>query len=222
MSGVILGTRKRKTNLSESAYSQIKDAICAGEIAPGDILSETYLAESLGMSRTPVREALRALASEDFVEIRSGIGAYVKQISSRDMEDLYEVRCLLELQAITTSITRISDAEIDELEKQFRALYDACERGEHPSQGEFSDLDWSLHILLVSRCTNNYIKKIISEYDTNLRRYQSLSAQALNDVKESARQHLEILKVLRTRDLPKLTEILKAHLDWSVSLLQVR
>ena len=64
---------KRKTNLSEQAYNQIKDAICAGRIAPGDILSESRLAEDLGMSRTPVREALRSLASEGFLEIKNGV-----------------------------------------------------------------------------------------------------------------------------------------------------
>ena len=60
------------------------------------------------MSRTPVREALRMLATEDFVEVKNGIGAYVKPLSSKDMEDLYEVRCLLEMQAIKTSIYRIT------------------------------------------------------------------------------------------------------------------
>ena len=65
---------RRKTNLSEQAYNQIKDAICQGRIAPGDILSESRLAEDLGMSRTPVREALRSLASEGFLEIKTAWG----------------------------------------------------------------------------------------------------------------------------------------------------
>ena len=123
---------KSKVSLSQSAYNQIKDAICQGQIAPGDILSESQLASQLSMSRTPVREALRTLASEGFVDIRNGIGAYVKPLSSKDMEDLYEVRCLLEMQAIKTSIYRIPDAEINALEQRFQAICDACERGEHP------------------------------------------------------------------------------------------
>ena len=132
---------RRKTNLSEQAYNQIKDAICQGRIAPGDILSESRLAEDLGMSRTPVREALRSLASEGFLEIKNGVGAYVKPLSSKDMENLYEIRCLLEMQAIKTSIYRITDQEIDDMERRFQEVYDACERGEHPQHGEFSNLD---------------------------------------------------------------------------------
>lgn len=211
---------KRQPTLSEQAYNQIKDAICQGSVAPGDILSENQIAKQLGMSRTPVREALRALASEGFVEIRNGIGAYVKPLSSKDMEDLYEVRCLLEMQAIKTSIYRISNDEIDDLTRRFQAIYDACEQGDSPAQGEFSELDWELHSLLVDRCTNNYIKEIVAGNNSNLRRYQSLSVNVLGDVHESARQHLEILRVLRSRDLDKLEEVLHAHLMWSANLLR--
>ena len=212
---------RRKTNLSEQAYNQIKDAICQGRIAPGDILSESRLAEDLGMSRTPVREALRSLASEGFLEIKNGVGAYVKPLSSKDMENLYEIRCLLEMQAIKTSIYRITDQEIDDMERRFQEVYDACERGEHPQHGEFSNLDWELHVMLVDHCTNPYIKSIVASNDSNLRRYLDLSAEALNNTKESVRQHLEILKVLRTRDLDKLTEVLKNHLDWSENFLRI-
>ncbi len=211
---------KRQPTLSEQAYNQIKDAICQGSVAPGDILSENQIAQQLGMSRTPVREALRALASEGFVEIRNGIGAYVKPLSSKDMEDLYEVRCLLEMQAIKTSIYRISNDEIDDLTRRFQAIYDACEQGDSPAQGEFSELDWELHSLLVDRCTNKYIKEIVAGNNSNLRRYQSLSVNVLGDVHESARQHLEILRVLRSRDLDKLEEVLHAHLMWSANLLR--
>lgn len=211
---------KRQPTLSEQAYNQIKDAICQGSVAPGDILSENQIAQQLGMSRTPVREALRALVSEGFVEIRNGIGAYVKPLSSKDMEDLYEVRCLLEMQAIKTSIYRISNDEIDDLTRRFQAIYDACEQGDSPAQGEFSELDWELHSLLVDRCTNNYIKEIVAGNNSNLRRYQSLSVNVLGDVHESARQHLEILRVLRSRDLDKLEEVLHAHLMWSANLLR--
>ncbi|MEM5781005.1 MAG: GntR family transcriptional regulator, partial [Lawsonibacter sp.] len=62
---MIKARRSGRVNLSEQAYNEIKDALCEGKIVPGDILSESQLAEAMGMSRTPVREALRALASED-------------------------------------------------------------------------------------------------------------------------------------------------------------
>lgn len=213
---------KHKVSLSEQAYDVIKDAICTGKIMPGDILSENQMAAQLGMSRTPVREALRALASEDFVEIKNGIGAFIKPLSSKDMEDLYEVRCLLEMQAIKTSIYRITDKEIEHFECRFSEQLAACERGEYIGSGEFSDLDWELHCLFVERCTNKYIKSIVASYDSNLRRYQTMSVDALNDVRVSTQQHLDILKTLRTRDAEKASEALRKHLEWSADLLRIR
>ena len=211
----------RIVSRADIVFDTLENDIISGRLAPGSILSEQKISEQLGVSRTPVREALRTLASEGFVEIRNGIGAYVKPLSSKDMEDLYEVRCLLEVQAIKTSIYRITNDEIDAFERHFQALLDACERGEHPGQGEFSELDWSLHILFVERCSNKYIKSIVASYDSNLRRYQSMSIDALNDVRESARQHLEILKALRLRDADKASEVLKKHLEWSTDLLRI-
>lgn len=64
-------------------------------------------------------------------------------------------------------------------------------------------------------------KSIVASYDSNLRRYQSMSIDALNDVRESARQHLEILKALRLRDADKASEVLKKHLEWSTDLLRI-
>ncbi len=217
---MIKARRSGRVNLSEQAYNEIKDALCEGKIVPGDILSESQLAEAMGMSRTPVREALRALASEDWLEIKNGIGAYVKPLSSKDMEDLYEIRCLLEVQAAKTSVYHITNAEIDALERQFRALLEEYETGDTPEPQRFSALDWELHELIVERSQNNYIKAIMRNNNTNMRRYQLLSAEALNDVRTSILQHLNILALLRSRDVDALTDALRQHLIWASGLLK--
>ena len=205
---------KGRANLSEVAYNQIKDALCEGEIMPGDILSESRLAQQLGMSRTPVREALRALASEGWLEIKNGVGAYVKPLSTKDMEDLYEVRCLLEAQAVRTAVYHIANEEIDALERKFQTLLDNFDRGNPPDAREFSALDWELHELIVERCQNRYIKEIMRSNTSNMKRYQFLSAEALNDVRESTRQHLKILALLRGRNVEELSGALREHLEW--------
>lgn len=217
---MIKAKRSGRVNLSERAYNQIKDALCEGKIVPGDILSESQLAEEMGMSRTPIREALRALASEDWLEIKNGIGAYVKPLSSRDMEDLYEIRCLLEVQAAKSSVYHITNAEIDTLERQFRALLEEYENGNAPEPQWFSTLDWELHELIVERGQNNYIKVIMRNNTTNMRRYQVLSAEALNDIKTSILQHLDILALLRSRDVNAVTDALQQHLIWASSILK--
>ena len=210
-----------RLTLSQRAYEAIKEALCQGKFSPGDILSESQLAAQLGMSRTPVREALRTLASEDWLEIRNGIGAYVKPLSAKDIEDLYEVRCLLEVQAARTAVSRITEEEIDSLEERFRALLAECgEGGSFPDPGRFSALDWELHELIVERCQNHYIRSIMANNNAIVKRYQLLSVEALNDIRESTRQHLEILDCLRRRNGEELAETLRRHLTWAAGLLE--
>ncbi len=209
-----------KVNLSKLAYEQIRDALCEGKIASGDILSESELAAVLGMSRTPIREALRTLASEGWVEIKRGIGAYVKPISSKDMEDLYEVRCLLETLAIKTSVFNISNEEIDSLEERFRVCLERYENGTPPDPEQFSSLDWELHELIVERCHNGYLKTILRNNYFSMKQYQRLSFEALNDIRESTLQHLNILSLMRSRDVSALADTLRDHLDWAASLIR--
>ena len=217
----MVGTKNGRESLSQLAYNQIKEAMCNGKIVEGDILSENQLAQDLGMSRTPVWEALRALASENWLEIKNGVGAYVKPLSSKDIEDLYEIRCLLEVQAAKTAVYHITDAEIDSLEHRFQALLDDYTSGKLPSPTAFSLLDWELHELIVERCTNNYLKNIMRNNNSNIKRYQLLSFEARNDIKNSMLQHLNILSLLRRRDVPALTEALYNHLTWAASSLKI-
>lgn len=209
-----------RLTLAERAYEEIREALCQGRFSPGDILSESQLAALLGMSRTPVREALRALASEDWLEIRNGIGAYVKPLSAKDIEDLYEVRCLLEVQAARTAVFRVTDQEIDSLEDRFRVLLAECEEGRPPDAGQFSALDWEFHELIVERCQNHYIKTIMANNNSIVKRYQVLSIEALNDIRESTRQHLELLDILRRRNGEELAQALRRHLEWAARVLE--
>lgn len=216
----MLSTKPSRESLSQRAYRQIKDALCTGEIAPGDILSENQLAQDLGMSRTPVREALRTLASENWLEIKNGVGAYVKPLSSKDIEDLYEIRCLLEIQAVKTAVYHISEDEIDALEHRFQAFLRDSNEGKFPNPQEFSQLDWDLHELIVERCTNNYLKGIMRNNNSSIKRYQLLSFEARNNIRDSALQHLNILSLLRQRDVPALTQALAEHLNWAAHFLE--
>ena len=211
-----------RESLSQQASRSIKDALCTGRIATGDILSENQLAQQLGMSRTPVREALRMLANENWLEIKNGVGAYVKPLSSKDIEDLYEIRCLLEVQAAKTAVYHISEAEIDGLERQFKALLAEYEQGKQPDPIYFSQLDWNLHELIVERCTNHYLKSIMRNNKSSIKRYQFLSFEARNNMRDSIMQHLHILQLLRGRDVPALTQALAEHLSWAAAALRSR
>lgn len=214
--------KNMRGSLTAIAYEKIKSAICDGIIHQGDLLSENQIALDFGMSRTPVREALRMLASEDIVEIKNGIGIYVKTLSPRDIKDIFAVRHALETMAASTAIHEISSEEIEDLENRFMLLLEDYRRGVMPEPRVFSNLDWELHELLVERCRNNYVKSIMRSIHFSIKRCQLLSFEALNDIGESTEQHLGILAQIRKRDIEGLTKALSDHLAWSASLLLER
>lgn len=211
---------KSKLSLSEIAYEHIKDMILEGKIAPGDILNEGKLADELGMSRTPIREALRTLSSENWLEIKNGVGAFLKPLSTKDMEDLFEVRCLLEVRAAKTAFWEITKEEINDFEQRFRKVLKDYEEGSTWNLIDFSNLDWEFHALLVERCQNPYIKSIMKSINANIKRYQRLSFESLNNLKESTLQHLNLLDLLRKCDADTFSRALQQHLEWAETFLR--
>lgn len=207
----------KKKNLREIAYAQLKDEIYKNKIKPGDCLSENLIASELNMSRTPVREALRMLASEDLVEIKDGIGIYVKTVSFKDIKDIFEVRKALETLAIKTSIARITEHEVEVLENKFENLLKDFEKGSSIPLDKFVEADWELDELLVNQCNNDYVISIIREVNAKIRRYQYLSHEAYNDVKESTGQHLKILSYIKEKNIEKLIEENENHIDWALN-----
>ena len=101
--------------LGEVAYEALRDAIVKRQLLPGDRLMETELANEMGISRTPVREAMRRLETDGYVVIQPRKGSYVADISIKDIEDVFEIRTVLEMLAARNAAERATDDEIGEL-----------------------------------------------------------------------------------------------------------
>lgn len=211
---------QKRENLSQKAYIELKKEIYSNRIKPGDCLSENLIASELNMSRTPVREALRMLENEDLVEIKDGIGIYVKTISLTDIEDIFEVRKVLETLAFSTSINAITDEEIEDLEKKFNILMVNYNNGIDVLMESFVSVDWQLDELIVNKCRNNYIISIMNDIKAKIIRYQYISYEALNNVADSINQHLKILSLIKKRNLKELIDANEKHIDWSLECLR--
>lgn len=210
--------KSQRRNLAQYAYKEIKDRIYHNKIKPGELIKENNIAEELGISRTPVREAIKMLASDDIVEVREGIGTFVKMLSFKDIRDIFEVRKALEVIAVKTAINEITKNDIDELEKDFKDISKKLEEGKL-SNSEFTDADMKVHQLIFNRCDNDFAKGIFEEIKLKIKQYQYLSYQSLNNSSESVSQHLELLDMLRRNNLDELITALTNHLDWSLKCL---
>ena len=198
------------------AYEWIRDAIESGELEMGTPLPENLLAREIGVSRTPIREALRSLEQDGYVKIIPQKGAFVSEISLEDLKEIYDIRKLLEPFAALSAVNRIPEEEIDEMEKGWKALKKAALAGEIDLT-RVSEMDLLLHLTITKYATNKRIGAIITTYHAQIKRFQKLSAQSLSNIHETIGQHLEILEKLRERDARGLSSLLYEHIAKSES-----
>ncbi|WP_432407228.1 GntR family transcriptional regulator [Wukongibacter sp. M2B1] len=204
---------KKNKNLTSIAYDTIKNSIINNEIKPGDYLSENSIAQILGMSRTPIREAIKVLASEGLVEIHNGVGVFVKHVTTKEIHELFEVRAALECTALCSSLKYITDDEINSIEKEWLELKSKVDKGEKIDLNIISEYDSRMHSLIIDRCDNEYLKEIMNSIRLKVLRFQRMSARALGNEKETINQHLEILNYMKKKDKDKLAKVLKLHIE---------
>ncbi len=197
-------------------YEWIRDAIESGELEMGTPLPENLLAREIGVSRTPIREALRSLEQDGYVKIIPQKGAFVSEISLEDLKEIYDIRKLLEPFAALSAVNRIPGEELDEMEKGWKALKKSALAGEIDLT-RVSEMDLLLHLTITKYATNKRIGAIITTYHAQIKRFQKLSAQSLSNIHETIGQHLEILEKLRERDARGLSSLLYEHIAKSES-----
>ena len=204
-----------KTNDKSSwlrAYNWIKYAIESGELEMGEPLPENYLAEKIGVSRTPVREALRFLEQDGFVTIVPTKGAFVSEISLEDVKEIYDIRKLLEPFASLSAVNRVPEEEIDLMEKGWIEIQKMVDEGNLIDWNQISDMDYCLHFTIIKYSINKRISTILSSYHSQIKRFQLLSAESLADVKNTIKQHVDLLECLRERDSKKFSTQLHEHI----------
>jgi len=206
-------SKGKKSNLAQVAYDQIKEAIVTAKLKPGDSISENMLASVLEMSRTPVREALKELESENLVGIMPGRGAFVKDISLKDLREIFELRRELECFAADSAIQNITGAEIQELENVWLSFKEQVRQQKQIEWETISRSDNQLHTLIINKCNNSHLKGFMGVLSQQILRYQLLTAQALGDLEDTIRQHLEIIALIKAKNTEKLIPALREHIE---------
>lgn len=201
-----------KSDLASMAYEQLKKAILFDELHVGDMLSENSLAQSMNMSRTPVREAFRRLNSEGLIVIIPGRGAFVKPITLPEQHDIYELRVVLECHAVKTAVNNIKAEELEQVEQIWQDMLDQVEKGEEIDWVYLVIQDQALHSMILDNCSNKQVAKVMQNVSMMNFRYMLYAAKALNSPVATIRQHLEIIDLMKKKDADKLCGVLKEHI----------
>ena len=203
--------KNNKKNLTNIAYETIRDAIINSELKPGDHLNEPLLAKTLEMSRTPIREALKFLEKEGLVE-HNGLGIFVKQTTSKEVYEIFAVRAALECEALSVALKNITDEELGQFENHWLSLRKRIENGQLVDFDIIAEYDEKFHSFITNKSNNTFLINILSGISHSMLRYQRLSAKSLGNEIDSIDQHLEIIKLMRGRDLDKISPVLYHHI----------
>ncbi len=205
--------------IREIIYEYLRQAILDGDIKPGERLVERDIAEKLGASRTPVREALRKLESEDFVVYIARKGMIVKGINIHEVDELYSIRKALESLAIRCAIKNITSQQLAELEKIVAAL-EMEEKGDGAQTTlnglhEFDDL-------IINAAAMPTLKSFLHSLYDMLSRYKRINLSRRPRRKEAVREHKEILQAIIARNEQLAEALVCAHADRSCRELKKR
>ena len=200
----------KRQSLRQQVRRSLTEAILSGELSPGDRVNETAVAEQLGVSQTPVREALLGLEERGFLSSRPRKGFFVRGFSERDVRDIYPVLASLEALALGSAGLPVepSLADLRKINTAFRQAEDQPEQA--------LDLDASFHVRLHAGCSNRYLLDIMERSRESAYRYELAYMREGGRVLGSADQHDSIIDALASGDLDLACEHLKAN--WLVGL----
>ena len=193
------------------AYDKILDSLRSGDYQPGDRLREEEVSEALGISRTPVREALRKLESDGIIEHQPRIGAIIRGLSHAEVVELYEMRLILERAAAEMAAKHGTEAEFDNLE----AMNDQIEaERDNPAFG--ASINQEFHKCLYLAARNRFLLETARALNNSLLLLgpTTFSNQARVDV--VVKQHRNIIDALRAGDVEAAGAAIEAHLQTSL------
>lgn len=200
--------------LADLVYEDLRNAIFEGRLKPGQRILQEELAGSLGVSRTPIREALQKLEAEGFVDVKAGKGLIVRRFQVEDIKDTYMVRGLLEPKAIELAVSRITDDQIAALEELQSRIEQLVDRG---SQDELVDLNRRFHSLIFEACGSKRLSSTIQALRNSYPRYGF--SIFISHAEQSLREHREILDAIRARDTERAVAAHTEHLRTSYDAL---
>ena len=196
--------------LRELVFEALREAIISGQLRPGQRLMEVQLAEELGVSRTPVREAIRKLELEGLVLMIPRRGAYVAKISMKDIADVFEIRAALEGLAAELAARRSTPEEIESLERSLVKIRECADNGDIQACIE---LDTIFHEQLMSASHNDRLVQIIANLREQIQRFRSTSLAHPGRMKLAWEEHKIIVEAIAQGDTELARRLAYEHIE---------
>ena len=195
--------------LVDWAYRSIKEAILSLAIEPGAQLRTDELAQRFGVSRTPVREALLRLEQDGLVRTVPRVGTFAAEITASDLEELFELRELLEVHCVMKATMSLSRDDLDTVDRLMDEASSAVENGDLDG---FQRSEIDFHGLLLNRAGNRRLLDVMSALRDLTYRQRVMSLGISDNVKRSLAEHLAVAEALHQRDAKEASRLMGVHL----------
>lgn len=201
----------------EDVADRLREQIFAKDLAPGSWLDEQSLAEQFGISRTPMREAIKVLASEGLVTIKMRRGAYVTEVAKKDLEQIFAVLSLLEGEAARETATKATEEELNQLDYWHHRLGKAAADRDIE---QFFEINGKFHELIQEIAGNRWMNGVIADLRKVLRLHRKDSLMSTGRLQNSLIEHRAILNALLKRDQTGAESAMRKHLARGLEALK--
>ncbi|CAN1533074.1 GntR Transcriptional regulators [Burkholderiaceae bacterium] len=192
--------------LYEEVAELLRERIFSGELAPGSWIDEMRLAEEYGISRTPMREALKVLAAEGLVTMKVRRGAYVTEVNEKDQRDVYHLLSLLEADAAGVVATQATPEQLKELQTLHLALAQAVTDRE-----KFFEINERFHMRLLEIADNRWRDQMVADLRKVMKLNRHKSLLKSGRIEESLNEHQALMDALHARDALGSAACMQAH-----------
>ncbi|MDO4976214.1 MAG: GntR family transcriptional regulator [Eubacteriales bacterium] len=196
----------------DRAFEQIQEWIINGTLQPGEKLNDKELATAIGISRTPIREALQMLAMQGFITMKPGVSTYVNTAKKEDLSLLLPPSAALQSLAVEIVVPKITIQHIDHLEALNENLRKALERDDFTSSLKY---DQDFHDIIIQLTENPYLITPLDNFMAHVRRHLYLHSISIS--MNSVKEHQILIDALKDKDLKKAAKAAKNHWNRSVT-----
>jgi len=206
--------------LYQEVAEQLREGIFSGILAPGSWIDELTIAQQFGISRTPLREAIKVLAAEGLVTMKVRRGAYVTEVSARDLAEVYHLLSVLESDAAGVVAGRATDMELASLQSLHQQLENAA-LSEPPNTTLFFGLNEQFHMQLLEIANNRWRNQMVADLRKvmKLNRHHSLLKEGR--IAESLQEHRALMGALLERDAQSAEQLMKTHFAQGLAAAQI-
>lgn len=205
-------------SLRGQVFQAIREDILKGKYKENEELREATLGKELGVSRTPVREALRQLELEGLVNIIPNKGAYVTGISEKDVCDIYKIRSMLEGLCVRWAAENITQEQLDELDEILMLTEYYLERGKSE---QLAELDGKFHHVLYEASKSRIMEHVLSDFHKYVQMARRNSVKTEERARKSLEEHREILDAIRKKDVERAEQLANAHVTHVMENLHI-